>query len=84
MHPRDEALPLQPDRSFQAPSQVSIIDLVLAATESSEDEFEINDGIAGLIRSGAVRILARKDDPMLARADEPAARPLPALNPASR
>ena len=61
-------LPLiQTGDSGRPPIQLSLIDLILAATESSEDESEINDGIAELIRTGAVRILPRKDDPMLQR-----------------
>ena len=51
----------------QRPIELSIIDLVLAATETSEDESEIQDGIASLIQAGEVRILTRKDDPMLRR-----------------
>ena len=55
--------------SRRPPIQLSLIDLILAATESSEDPSEINDGIADLIRTGAVRILPRKQDPMLRRMD---------------
>lgn len=89
MHSLNDEHQLHTDPSPQAPIQLSIIDLVLAATEASEDEFEVNDGIAGLIQSGAVKILPRKDDPMLTRGDslEPETRvspPLPALYPASR
>lgn len=47
------------------PVEVSLIDLVLAATDVSEDEFEVNDGITHLIQSGAVTILSRDQDPML-------------------
>ncbi len=59
----DESLPNQ----THEPIGISIIDLVLAATESSEDEGEINDGIAALIQTRTVRILRRRDDPMLRR-----------------
>jgi len=89
MHSLNDEHRLYSDPSPQAPIQLSIIDLVLAATEASEDEFEVNDGIAGLIQSGAVKILPRKDDPMLTRADppEPETRVsplLPTLYPAPR
>jgi len=67
MHSRSDASATPTTQPRPAPIELSIIDLVLAATESSEDEFEVNDGIAQLIESGEVRILAREQDPMLRR-----------------
>jgi hypothetical protein len=59
------------------PIEVSLIDLVLAATDASEDEFEISDGITHLIQSGAVTILSREQDPMLHCTPPDAALPAP-------
>lgn len=62
-----EALETQAADSFQPPQpppEISLIDLILAATDVSEDEGEINDGIAALIQSGEVCILSREQDPM--------------------
>ena len=64
-------------QASQRPVEISLIDLVLAATDASEDEFEVSDGIADLIESGAVSLLSRRQDPMQ-RCLEPAP-PLPAL-----
>lgn len=64
------------------PVEVSLIDLVLAATDVSEDEFEVNDGITHLIQSGAVTILSRDRDPML-HCDPPDGA-LPASHPLTR
>ena len=81
----DEALdtqPTQPGNSPQPAIEVSLIDLVLAATDLSEDESEINDGIASLIQSAEVAILPRNRDPMQHSACETApANRLPALYP---
>ena len=51
-------------QASQRPVEISLIDLVLAATDASEDEFEVSDGIADLIESGAVSLLSRGRDPM--------------------
>jgi len=81
----DEALGTQATHSPQQPIESSLIDLVLAATELSEDESEVNDGIATLIQSGAVAILPRNRDLMQRRAAKTAPlEALPALYPPAR
>jgi hypothetical protein len=78
-------LSLSPSRSSaqsarvapRPPVEVSLIDLVLAATDVSEDEFEVDDGIRHLIRSGAVTILSREQDPMLHATPPDGALPAP-------
>jgi hypothetical protein len=50
--------------SERQPVEISLIDLVIAATDLSDDEFEVSDGIESLIRSGAVSILSREHDAM--------------------
>ena len=82
MYSLDDALDTRATHSPQQPIESSLIDLVLAATEFSEDESEINDGIAALIQSGAVAILPRDRDLMQRRAAKTAPpTPLPALYP---
>ena len=85
MYSLDDALDTQATHSPQQPIESSLIDLVLAATEISEDESEINDGIATLIQSGAVAILSRDRDLMQRRAARTAPpKLLPALYPPAR
>ncbi len=48
--------------------EISLVDVVLLACDASEDAAEINDLVAGVIQSGATRILPRQRDPMLGRA----------------
>jgi hypothetical protein len=70
-HPARLAQPAQSAQSAQQfqlpecqPVEISLIDLVIAATDLSDDEFEVSDGIESLIRSGAVSILSREHDAM--------------------
>ena len=46
--------------------EVSIVELVVAASECSDDAYEIGDIVDGLIDSGRCRIRRRDADPMLA------------------
>ena len=48
--------------------ELSLVDVVLLACDVSEDATEIDDLVAGVIRSATARILPQKRDPMLARA----------------
>ncbi len=48
--------------------EISLIDVVVLACDASEDAAEVNDLVAGVIQSGAARILPRQRDPMLVRA----------------
>ena len=47
---------------------LSLVDVVLLACDVSEDATEIDDLVAGVIRSATARILPQQRDPMLARA----------------
>ena len=48
--------------------ELSLVDVVLLAWDVSEDATEIDDLVAGVIRSATARILPQPRDPMLARA----------------
>jgi len=48
--------------------EVSIVELVVAATECSDDAYEIDDLVHGLVESGRFQVRRREADPMLARA----------------
>ena len=58
--------------------ETSIIELVLAACEGSEDEFAIDIEIASRIQTGAVSLLRRDRDAMQRRT-EPLETPRPAM-----
>jgi hypothetical protein len=46
---------------------VSIVELIVAASECSDDAYEIGDIVDGLVDSGRLRIRRRDADPMLAQ-----------------
>lgn len=47
--------------------EVSIVELIVAASECSEDAYEIGDLVDELVDSGKLRIRRRDADPMFAR-----------------
>jgi len=47
---------------------ISIVDLVVAASECSDDAYEIDDLVDDLVDSGRIRIRRRGSDPMFAEA----------------
>ncbi len=60
------------DRALRAQDacgpEISLLDVEQLACDASEDATEIDDLVAGVIQSGAARILPRQRDPMLVRA----------------
>ena len=46
---------------------VSIVELIVAASECSDDAYEIGDLVDGLVDSGRLRILRSDADPMFAQ-----------------
>jgi hypothetical protein len=47
--------------------ELSIVELVLFACESSEDALEVDDRVAAMIRRDGIRVLRRERDPFLRR-----------------
>ena len=45
--------------------EISIVELVLFASEASEDVGEIGDLVAAMIEAGAARVLPQERDPLL-------------------